>query len=417
MTFMRLTLLSLGLPTLILAIALPQLGFAEPDYDQMRQEVLKLGEITTVPQVHEAEGFETKDGIRAIYFDALDYEGKPTRVFAWLGMPEEAKEGKVPAMVLVHGGGGTAFREWVALWTDKGYAAISLALEGQTDLPREEGKPGKGRWSFHDWPGPSRTGIYDDMAKPLNEHWMYHAVADTILGHNLMRSLPEVDMDNIGLMGMSWGGVLTSTVIGIDTRFTFAIPVYGCGHLFDSPNHWGAALGDNQVYRKVWDPMVRMDRVEIPVLWLSWPRDNHFPLDCLKATYTAAPGPRMISLIPKMGHSGAASWRPPDSYAFADSIVEHGRPWCQVVKVESKAGQTMATFDSLKKLDSASLIYTTGDEPFLGDREWIEQPVDFLPSRDTNIYGLIADVPEGATGWYFNVYSGKLVGSSDFQTP
>ena len=39
----------------------------------------------------------------------------------------------VPGVVLVHGGGGTAFSEWVTEWTNRGYAAISIAVEGQTD--------------------------------------------------------------------------------------------------------------------------------------------------------------------------------------------------------------------------------------------------------------------------------------------
>ena len=42
-------------------------------------------------------------------------------------------------------------------------------------------------------------------------------------------------------MGVSWGGVITSTVMGIDSRFAFAIPTYGCGHMADAENHWGAA--------------------------------------------------------------------------------------------------------------------------------------------------------------------------------
>jgi cephalosporin-C deacetylase-like acetyl esterase len=47
---------------------------------------------------------------------------------------------------------------------------------------------------------------------------MYHALADTMLANSLLRSLPEVDATKIGVMGVSWGGVITSTVIGLDER-------------------------------------------------------------------------------------------------------------------------------------------------------------------------------------------------------
>ena len=33
----------------------------------------------------------------------------------------------------MHGGGGTAFKEWVERWNNHGFAAISIAVEGQTD--------------------------------------------------------------------------------------------------------------------------------------------------------------------------------------------------------------------------------------------------------------------------------------------
>ena len=99
-------------------------------------------------------------------------------------------------------------------------------------------------------------------------------------------------------------------------------------------NQYGRALGDNQLYREVWDPMVRMDRAQMPVLWFSWPEDQHFPLDCQAACYRTAPGPHMVSLIPGMNHGHGAGWNPPDSYAFAESIVREGKPWC----VQTNAG-------------------------------------------------------------------------------
>ena len=49
-------------------------------------------------------------GVEPIFIEGEPLKGKPTRVFAWWGLPEGASaDRKVPAMVLVHGGGGTAF--------------------------------------------------------------------------------------------------------------------------------------------------------------------------------------------------------------------------------------------------------------------------------------------------------------------
>ncbi len=399
-------LLGLLLVLLILPTALP----AAEDFAAMRRQVLSLGDLTTAPARYPAEGFEAAGGLQPIFFGGLPWNGRPTRVFAWLGMPPE-RDGKAPGIVLVHGGGGTAFREWVEKWTVRGYVAISIAVEGQTD--RAEAVPAGARrsWKRHRWAGPARDRIYGDTSQPLQDQRMYHAVADTVLANSLLRSLPEVDASKVGVTGISWGGVITSTVIGIDPRFAFAIPTYGCGHMYDAANRWGEELRENRTYREVWDPMLRMDRVRIPVLWLSWPGDT-FPLDCQAACYRAAPGPRMVSLIPGMKHSHRAGWNPPDSYAFADSVVREGGPWLEQGEVDLADGRVRVEFSSARPLGSAALVWTV-DTGFTGSREWTETPAAL--AMEGGRWRVTADLPDRATAWFVNVRSGDLTGSSDYQ--
>ncbi len=386
------------------------------DFSTQREAVLALGQLTASPAWREAEGAEGVAGdadVKAIYFDGLDYKGKPTRVFAWLGFPAN-HSGTVPGVVLVHGGGGTAFEDWVRLWTTKGFAAISIAVEGQTNVRNAAAKDrdNPSGWQRHAWAGPRRIGIYGDSDEPLKDQWMYHAVADTILANSLLRSLPEVDAGKVGVMGISWGGVITSTVIGIDDRFAFAIPTYGCGDLAEAENQYGRALGNNQRYRQVWDPMVRMQRVKVPTLWFSWPQDQHFPVDKQAACYRAAPGPHLVTLVPGMGHGHGAGWRPPDSYAFAESVIREGRPWCLPTCVGMADHVAHAEFTSTKPLDGALLVSTT-DTGVTGDRKWIESPATLEQSGP--VWRCAAPLPEGTTAWFINVRSGKLTASSDYQ--
>src|SRR6185312_8361701 len=84
-----------------------------------------LEELRKAPKVTVAK----KGATSAIYYESVPYKGKPTRVFAYLARPEKA-EGKLPAMVLVHGGGGKAFREWAELWARRGYVALAMDLAG-----------------------------------------------------------------------------------------------------------------------------------------------------------------------------------------------------------------------------------------------------------------------------------------------
>ncbi len=381
------------------------------DYEQLRAEVRSLSKLTDPPRQFEAAQFDAADGIKPIFFEAIPWQGKPTRVFAWLGLPKEP-QGKVPGIVLVHGGGGSAFKEWVKLWNDQGFAAISIAVEGQLEEREKNSEARRPPWKRHAWGGPARVGIFADDALPIKEQWMYHALADTVLANSLLRSLPNVDEEKIGLMGISWGGVITSTAIGVDPRFAFAIPTYGCGHLFDSDNQWGRALGDNQMYRQVWDPMRHMQRVQLPVLWLSWPKDSHFPLDAQRASYQAGPDSRMVAIIPGMGHSHQAGWRPPDSYAFAKSVVEEGKPWCQFKGLEEDDRNVTAMFASTKRLDAAVLVSTT-DTGFTGSRKWVESPA--TTKRVGENWSVTGKLPPKTTAWFVNVKRGNLTVSSDFQ--
>ncbi|MEY3894487.1 MAG: Arylsulfatase [Verrucomicrobiota bacterium] len=379
----------------------------KPQTTAPTNDVGKLASLTSDPAFRDAEGFISSEGIRAIYFDALPWQGKPTRVFAWLGIPK-TDAAKVPGVVLVHGGGGTAFKEWVESWNKRGFAAISIAVEGQTS----QSGGAKGKWARHEWAGPSRDGIYGDSGANLDDQWMYHAVADSILAKSLLSSQPGVDSTKVGIMGVSWGGVITSTVIGIDSRFAFAIPTYGCGGLTHAPNQYGRALNNNPVYQNTWDPLLRLEKANIPTLWFSWPQDQHFPLDCQAASYRRSPAPRMIALVPNMGHGHGPAWNRPESYAFAESIVKDGKPWCRQMEAGANGTAANAVFESSKPFDRAVLVSTTGSGA-TGSREWKEAPANL--AHEGSLWHATAELPAGTTAWFINVHSGALIASSEYQ--
>ena len=375
------------------------------DFSAELAAVDALSSLMDAPAMWSAGIGDSSEDLASIYFDALDWKGSPTKVYAWLGFPKD-RTGKVPGVVLVHGGGGTAFRDWVKHWNNRGYAAISIAVEGQMDRKVD------GAWERHEWAGPARSGIYHDSGQSFKDQWMYHAVADTILANSLLRSLPEVDANRVGIMGISWGGVITSTVIGIDNRFAFAIPTYGCGDLGTAENQYGKALGGNSLYRGVWDPILRLDRFTKPTLWFSWPGDKHFPMDKFAANYRAMPGEHMVTLVPRMGHGHGPAWKRPESYAFADSIVKEGKPWCVQVDAALLGANCQVTFQSTEALAAAILVSTT-DRGVSGGRKWVETPAKL--ARNGANWTATADLPTGSTAWFINVQSGDLVASSDYQ--
>src|SRR5262249_7336888 len=149
--------------------------------------------------------------VRPLLYEAEPYKGKKTKVYAYYASPTTlgiAKPGaqRYPGMVLVHGGGGHAFRRWAELYAGRRYAGVARDLGGRIGEGKEAGALPDG--------GPSQ----DDKIKflssdlPDKDQWSYHAVADVILAHSLLRSFDEVDPARTGLIGISWGGYLTCIV-------------------------------------------------------------------------------------------------------------------------------------------------------------------------------------------------------------
>jgi len=71
-----------------------------------------------------------------------------------------------------------------------------------------------------------------------------------------------------------------------------------------------------------------------------------------------------------------------------------------------------ADFATARHLDAAVLVATT-DQGFTGGRAWTETPATL--ERDGARWRASAKLPAGATAWFFNVRSGELTVSSDFE--
>lgn len=354
-----------------------------------------LARLSQPPQAWPAEGF-SGPGVKAVFFQGLPYQGRETRVFAWLGLPDAPAGGKVPGVVLIHGGGGTAFDSWVRRWTSRGYAAIAMDTCGCVP------KGSYGKWERHDLGGPPGWGGWNQIDQPREDQWTYHAVADAVLAHSLLRSLPEVDADRTGVTGISWGGYLTCIVAGVDARFQFAVPVYGCG--FTNEHTFAASV--NQLgpegsarWMRWWDPSVYLPHAAMPVCWVTGSNDFAYTFNALQKSYRLPSGPRTLCIRLRMPHGhGDAGEGPKETFTFADSILQQGVPLAKLTGQGRDGSRVWATFESPCKLQKAELNVTrdVGKWP---DRKW-----EALPAEVTAAGRVTATLPEGTTVYYLNVF-------------
>jgi len=351
------------------------------------------------------------EGAKAIFFDGPAWKGKPTRVFAWFGVPKMEPGQKVPAIVLVHGGGGTAFDAWVRLWVSRGYAAIAMDTCGCVP------KGTYGNWQRHDAGGPPGWGGLDRADEPMEDQWPYHAVADVILAHSLLRSMPEVDAGRIGITGISWGGFLTCIVSGLDDRFRFAAPVYGCGFLAEDSA--GAPelkkLGaKGERWLAIWDPSHYLKEGKMPKLWVTGTNDFAYPMDSLQKSYRLAGGSSTVCIRPRMphGHNGPGE-NPAEIVAFADSIVGRGTPLPTIQGHGRDGDRVWARFRSESPIVRAELLYTE-DEGAWKDRRWETAPAGLDPAAKT----ATATLPTKAKVYFVNLIDdhGRIVSTEHEET-
>ncbi|HYE19964.1 MAG TPA: prolyl oligopeptidase family serine peptidase [Tepidisphaeraceae bacterium] len=355
------------------------------------------------PKSTPAEGFTPVDArIRAVWIDAKPLAGKPTRAFAWIGLPKIEPGKKIPGMVLVHGGGGTAFDTWVKLWVDRGYAAIVVDTCGQVP------KGTYGKWERNPQGGPPGWGGFDQADAKIEDQWPYHAVTAAVLSHSLLRAQVGVDPDRIGLTGISWGGYLTCLISGVDNRFKLAAPVYGCGFIDECT--WSKKLTDmgdkGKLWLANWDPRYWLPASNLPTLWVTGTNDFAYPMGALQKSYRLPTGERTLCVRLRMKHGhGAAGEAPAEIAAFADAILKTGDakgPGLPKVTGQgadkTPAGEVAwATFTSRTAVAKAELLYTPDAGPWQ-KRTWVA-----IPATVGDDYRVTAKVPAAAKVYYLNL--------------
>lgn len=355
---------------------------------------------------------DCNDRIWSLTYHGESFQEKPfTEVFAYYSTPgilsgNPKKDRNLPAIVLVHGKGGTAYKQWVEMWASRGYAAIAMDLNGST--------PGRKKLLNG---GPAiDPNAFSKINLPITHQWPYHGVANVIKAHSLLMSFKEVDSSRTAITGISWGGYVTCIAAGIDNRFKAAVPVYGCGFLYEDSrwkNQFAQLTADDRnKCITLWDPSSYTASTSVPIFFISGTDDFAYPLASMIKTFELIKGQRNIRITPHMKHSHPAGWNPKEIFYFIDQYLNDGKPIPQITSPVMQDNKAIAILISKTKPKSVKLNYTFDSNPS-EDRKW--QTIDANISKNT----ITAPLPPNTAVWFFTVKDEHdcIISSRPFRDP
>ena len=348
----------------------------------------------------EVSGLYLPTNMQAFLYDSLPYPAKgleKTKTFAVIGVPETPMpEGGYPAIVLVHGGAGNVYWSWIRYWNDLGYVALAFDIYGNMldqnlqKIPNPDGGPGEGQ-----------TGSVSDDPADVQNSWLWHGVGNIILANNILRGRTDVNPNQIGITGISWGGVLVSAAAGVDKRYAAFAPIYGCGYLYeDSKWSYGTFGGaEDSDGRKAWiaayDPSSYLPYATKPMLFVSGVDDDCFSTVNRVRSAELVPGKVFYSQRSDLSH-GYYWTQTGEVYAFMQHVLRGEDTVFQLSDVSAENGTATCRLENPEDAVSVQLVYTLSDDE--DSHQWVFDTVSVEKSGQ-----LQCRLPEGTTAFCFEV--------------
>lgn len=295
--------------------------------------------------------------------------------FAYIGIPSTPMpKGGYPGIVLIHGGGGTAFPGYTKMWVDKGFVVISLDWYNCKPVPKHKDTPTNSIDECDPFPGGRRQ---DHISN----------VANMAVAHSLLRSLKEVNPEKTAFVGLSWGSWYGTMLASLDHRFNGGVLIY---------------CGDRKYHKKIFNGRF-VHAAKIPLYWVVSTHDQNVNLRTLKDSFKTCPTIDTKSIVIELPHSHIgfefdSCFRMAKHYTTKE---EPSLPKLSDMKVNRNVA-TCKILSSGKGIKKAVLCYTNDDkQPKYHLRKWSTVPAEI--KGDT----ITAKVPAGAYMYYISAYESE----------
>ena len=356
--------------------------------------------------------------VRHVVFRSRD----DSEIYAVIATPKAA--GKHPGMLVLHGGGGNAEEEKAMAWAQRGYVAVAPDLPGIAD-PKKLTET-KGRWNALKY-GEGRWVATPDASASV----IFDAVLSAMKSLYLLRAQPEVDGSRIGVVGISWGGYMTTMVCGLaGDQVQAGFAVFGCG-FYDLTSQATGTMAKmaSDEERQRWllhlDAGRRAPGIKAAFFTAGAANDFFYYPRAVQATLNAIPGEKNHLFAPNANHKvplpggtvfaskstvpfkptafqpyptpggSKANWLAMEVPFFDFYLNGQGKPLPKVA-VEKSDDKLVARFSVTAPVPlTKTEVYWAKANPDVMKREWLA-----VPATQTGEGRYEAKLPAEATDWF-----------------
>ena len=352
----------------------------------------RLEELSAAPAYAELDDPVTaQPGLKSLMVSGKGPNGSKAEFFCYYGRPEgPVPKGGFPGVVMVHGGGGTAYPNYTKDWIGLGFAVISIDWYNQRPAPGLTNAPS------------SEISVPRIALEGGRRQDHVANVANMVLAHSLLRSFPEVNRDRTVFVGLSWGSWYGVCVSAVDDRFKGCVEIY---------------CGDWNTGRKKFFQLVNgrfLPYAKVPMWWAVSTNDQNVTPRTSQDGFDACADVAGAAIVNRLPHSHIG-FDFPSVRRMAKCFTGGAKPLPRLTRGRIEGGVVSAEIlDPGAGVASAKLGYTTSTNLPTWKREWKYAPAKVEGRR------VSAALPPDTVQCYLSAYEAEksrfddLCGSTGF---
>jgi dienelactone hydrolase len=345
------------------------------DFREAPEKYWNYAELSRTPQFRESPYADSKcEGLRDVLIQGAPVNGQPAEFFAYYGYPETPMpKGGYPAVLLIHGGGGTAFPQYTKLWIKQGYVVMALDWYNQRPLTSSE--------------KPTETNVARAELEGGRRQNHVVNVANMVLAHSLLRTLDKVNPEKTVFVGLSWGSWYGAMVAAVDPRFKGGIEIY-CGDV----KRDSTAFINGRFHHAA----------KVPLYWVVGTNDQNATPVTSQAGFDECAKLENHSLVIRLSHSHIG-FEFPSCFRMAEYFLEGGSGLPKLSRAKIDGNVIRADILSQGKgITHAILCYTEdAGEQVTHKRLWKSIPAQVSEGS------IQAELPKGVHQCFLSAYDEK----------